>query len=234
MDSQALGAWSVPADAASLQDGKYTVQARLQPNTSYYCRAYVLTEDSITLYGDIRQLRTTADLPAVDLGLSVKWAPVNLGGTYEYDTRGWFIHPSSDDAPADQLPDIAAYPFIQTTTWPEDWRMPDEAEFQELMDRCTWEWQEGDPVNWSINPDSENRNGYKVTGPNGNSIFLPANGSGDGGMVPLNAGTVGCYWTRTASDKHAGCYNYFKMTATDRKISFGPVSDQYSIRPVKK
>ena len=234
MDSQALGAWCVPADAASLQDGKYTVQARLQPNTSYYCRAYVLTEDSITLYSDIRQLRTTADIPAVDLGLSVKWAPVNLGGTYEYDTRGWFIHPSNDDATAGQLPGIAAYPFIQTTTWPEDWRMPDEAEFQELMDRCTWEWQEGDPVNWSISPDSENRNGYKVTGPNGNSIFLPANGSGDGGMVPLNAGTVGCYWTRTASDKHAGCYNYFKMTATDRKISFGPVSDQYSIRPVKK
>lgn len=47
----------------------------------------------------------------------------------------------------------------------EDWRMPTKAECQELVDCCTWEWT-------SVN----GNNGYKVIGPNGNYIFLPAAG----------------------------------------------------------
>ena len=46
-----------------------------------------------------------------------------------------------------------------------NWRMPTLNEQEELMTQCLWFWT------------SENeRNGYRVTGPNGNSIFLPAAG----------------------------------------------------------
>lgn len=41
--------------------------------------------------------------------------------------------------------------------------MPTSAEMEELVDNCRWEW--------IIDPDGKYR---KVTGPNGNSIFLPA------------------------------------------------------------
>ena len=43
--------------------------------------------------------------------------------------------------------------------------MPTKKEFEELLNKCDWEWTSQD-----------GRNGYKVTDPNGNSIFLPATG----------------------------------------------------------
>ena len=238
MDNRAAGAWLVPADSTSLQNGEYMMQMMLQTNTPYFYRAYAVTEDGATLYGDIKQLHTSADIPAVDLGLSVKWAPINLGATYEYDCPDWYVHPTKYGYPASQLPAILSgawhYSYFNQNTWPEEWQMPTEAEFQELIDKCTWEWQEGDSIDWSSNPNPENRNGYKVTGPNGNSIFLPANGIGNGSYAPSQAGIVGFYWTQAPNEKHAGCYNFFKFTATDKKFSFGPSTSQYSIRPVKK
>ena len=45
--------------------------------------------------------------------------------------------------------------------WGGNWTMPSTEQFQELIDNCTWEFT---------------GSGYKVTGPNGNSIFLPAAG----------------------------------------------------------
>ena len=48
------------------------------------------------------------------------------------------------------------------------WRMPTDAEWEELM-KCTWDWTVQNGVS-----------GRLVTGPNGNSIFLPAAGSRTG------------------------------------------------------
>lgn len=115
----------------------------------------------------------------VDLGLSVKWATCNIGaqrpnqyGDYfawgetstkdyydddnysiqeRYNTKGVSILDSSDDA---------AY-----ILWGEDWRIPTKEEIQELKQKCRWQWT-------TLN----NTYGYKVTGPNGNSIFLPTAG----------------------------------------------------------
>lgn len=47
--------------------------------------------------------------------------------------------------------------------WGEGWRTPSPADWQELFDQCTWEHIDGYDGFW----------GKKVTGPNGNSIFLP-------------------------------------------------------------
>jgi hypothetical protein len=46
-----------------------------------------------------------------------------------------------------------------------DWRMPTDAEWTELREKCTWTWTSWNGVN-----------GREVTGPNGKSIFLPAAG----------------------------------------------------------
>lgn len=60
--------------------------------------------------------------------------------------------------------------------------MPTKAEMQELEDNCTWEWtiQGGN-------------NGYRVTGTNGNSIFMPAAGFYYNGSL-YDAGFDGYYW----------------------------------------
>lgn len=67
----------------------------------------------------------------------------------------------------------------------EGWRIPTIEEYNELIDKCTWEW--------SI----ENGHfGYKIIGKNGNSIFLPCAGYKEGNFRK-GAGRIGKYWSST-------------------------------------
>lgn len=63
------------------------------------------------------------------------------------------------------------------------WRMPTGEECQELLDKCKSEWTKLNGVN-----------GINFTGPNGNSIFLPASGYRTGTGIYL-AGLYGYYWS---------------------------------------
>ena len=62
-----------------------------------------------------------------------------------------------------------------------DWRMPTLTELQELVEGCTWDWK-------SIN----GVKGFVVTGPSGNSIFLPA-----AGCSGYDVNLFGNYWSST-------------------------------------
>ena len=75
--------------------------------------------------------------------------------------------------------DDAAY-----VNWGSSWRMPYKAEIDELIENCTWEWTQLNGVN-----------GRLFTGPNGNTLFLPAAGCRHDST--LTSGIVGDYWTRT-------------------------------------
>ena len=59
-----------------------------------------------------------------------------------------------------------------TVNWGGAWRMPRGTEFNELYDKCTL-----------ILTIQNGVNGYKVTGPNGNSIFLPIAGFSYGSII---------------------------------------------------
>lgn len=72
--------------------------------------------------------------------------------------------------------------------WGGSWRMPTKAELEELKKNCRWEWTIQNGVN-----------GCKVTGPNGNSIFLPAAGD-RGGTSLYDDGDYGYYWSSTPGD----------------------------------
>ena len=68
-------------------------------------------------------------------------------------------------------------------------KLPTKEQWEELKNKCRWEWTTQNGVN-----------GYKVTGPNGNSIFLPA------------AGTMRSarpYWSATEHDSSSAYYLYF-------------------------
>ena len=67
--------------------------------------------------------------------------------------------------------------------WGSSWRLPTDSECQELVDKCTWTWTT-----------QGGHEGYKVTGRNGNSIFLPAAGWRNGSSLD-NAGEYGRYWS---------------------------------------
>ena len=67
-----------------------------------------------------------------------------------------------------------------------DWRMPTKAECQELIDNTTNEW--------ITDYNDTGVSGRKFTASNGNSIFIPAAGSCDGGSVS-NVGYRGNVWS---------------------------------------
>lgn len=81
--------------------------------------------------------------------------------------------------------------------WHGDWRMPTEAEWIELINKCTWKWTEKNGVY-----------GRQVSG-NGNSIFLPSAGSRNG--TYLSTGGFGYYWSSSlqSNDSRGACLLVF-------------------------
>ena len=82
--------------------------------------------------------------------------------------------------------------------WGTNWHTPTRGQMEELIDKCTWEWTQ-----------VTGTHGYRVTGPNGNSIFLPAGGyrEGESRRWLENAGW---YWTKTREDSLFGM-RYFSL-----------------------
>ena len=114
----------------------------------------------------------------VDLGLSVLWATCNVGASNPSDNGSYFAWGETNPKTSyteyncttwdKYIGDIAGNPSHDAarTNWGSPWRMPTKAEIDELVEKCEWQWM-------TMN----GHNGYKVTGPNGYSIFLPATGS---------------------------------------------------------
>ena len=187
----------------------------LSPNTTYYYRAYVVADDGEYNYGEVF-LFTTGPITigdAIDLGLSVKWASCNVGagspedyGDYfawgETTTKSSFTKGNSitHGLSVSELESLgiigtdgnltAAYDAA-TTNWGSPWRMPTLGEVKELINNCTWSWITMNGVNGSL-----------VTGPNGNSIFLPAAGRRRGTEVS-SRGSLGLYWSGTLSEGYS-------------------------------
>ena len=83
--------------------------------------------------------------------------------------------------------DISGHPTYDpaAAVWGADWRLPNKKEMDELIKKCKWIWTEQNGVD-----------GFKITGPNGNSIFLPAAGYRQWAKTHVNE-AYGYYWTST-------------------------------------
>lgn len=152
----------------------------------------------------------------VDLGLSVKWATCNVGankpeeyGDYfawgEIETKTSFVENNCTTF-RKQMSDISGNPQydVARKKWGVTWRMPTKAEMEELTNRCTWQWTKRNGVN-----------GYKVIGPNGNHIFLPAAGTSRWSCF---IDGIGGYWSSTPYDNYdltRAYYLYFGNGSVD-------------------
>lgn len=148
---------------------------------------------------------TTAKEDAIDLGLSVKWASRNMGASSPYDFGYYFSW--GETAPysygTDKYHGLDGYQYydienerfidigndiretvydVAYTVYGNKWRLPSTNDFEELINKCKWTWMT-----------SHGANGYLVTGPNGNSIFLPVAGFYNGRFLQ-NDGENGYYW----------------------------------------
>ena len=113
--------------------------------------------------------------------------------------------------------DDAAY-----VNWGVSWRMPTKEQCIELSDYCTWTWTELNGVN-----------GQLITGPNGNTMFLPAAGERYNDKVG-DLGSFGQFWSRTLYSDADYAANILYLNSNQLSGVFG--NDRYmgfSIRPVR-
>lgn len=142
----------------------------------------------------VKEQREHAFPNAVDIGLSVKWASFNLGAYKPADVGGlfyWADNQASTNGNTQYtkdkvgvIGDISGYDKYDAATHMlgENWRLPTDEECKELLNSCKWETKVIDGIE-----------GRLVTGPNGNSIFLPFNK-----MKGISGKYVsGHYWTST-------------------------------------
>ena len=166
---------------------------------------------------------------AVDLGLSVKWATCNIGATnpeeygnyyawgevetkeeyswssYTYcvdtfnkHTKYCSLSSYGNEGFTDNRVVLDSTDDAAMVNWGETWRMPSNEEFIELKEKCTWVWTSQNGVS-----------GYKITGANGNSIFLPAGGYSINDETH-RAGTHGYYWANSLDvDGPSRAYGFF-------------------------
>ena len=171
--------------------------------------------------GEEVELRQDNSYDYVDLGLpsGTLWAVCNVGATLPEEYGSYFTwgetepkevydektYKYNDDENyltkynlqsyeghngfVDNLSILLPEDDAATANWGAEWRTPTKEEWEELIENTTHAWTDQNEVG-----------GRLFTGPNGNSIFLPAGGyqrcNDEGEYEGLNWCFVnGCYWT---------------------------------------
>ena len=188
---------------------------------------------------------------AIDLGLSVKWASCNVGATAPEEYGGYYAWGETEEksdygwdtykycngsgnsmtkycihssyGTVDNITTLEPNDDVATVKWGGSWRMPTLSEQQELHNNCTWTWTTLNCVNW-----------YRVTGPTGNSIFLPAAGYRYGTEV-IYQGSDGYYWSSSlySSDSGSACSLGFGSHGYDWYSGYGRFNGR-TVRPVSE
>ena len=183
----------------------------------YYFQAY--TDDGYCYnLGDIQQIKFfNDDIPAepIDLGLpsGTLWASYNVGATAQEEYGGYFAWGELEEK---DVFNESNYQFCQNgiyknigddiggteydvahARWGDKWMMPNKRMMQELYENCTTKWTTSNGVY-----------GMEFTGPNGNTLFLPAAGYQKEDKQ-LQQGVWGDYWASTISE--ANTYSAYEL-----------------------
>ena len=226
----------------------------LLDETKYYVRAYAINRYGKVLYGEEKSFTTNRATyenghEYIDLGLSVKWATMNVGAskaedygnyyawgetstksTYSWSTYKWCngsystltkYNTSSSYGTVDNKTQLDFSDDAARANWGGAWRMPTEAEWTELREQCTWTWTTQNGVN-----------GYKVTSKkvsySKNSIFLPAAGYHDGSSL----GKEGFYWSSSLyTDYPSYAWNVHFNSSNVRRYYYNRYYG-FTVRPV--
>lgn len=146
-----------------------------------------------------------ADSPE-DYGAYFAWGETKAKSRYDRSTYKWYDSSEdltkyctdsdygfTDGKKALEVSDDAA-----TAYWGDRWCMPTSRQIKELLDNCSWIWTTRNGIS-----------GYKVMGPNSNSIFLPAAGVRDYGNL-WRAGSDLYYWSNSLyEDEQDNAYSLY-------------------------
>ena len=197
----------------------------------------------VELFEEDTPISTPDGVEAIDLGLPSRsiWASCNVGATkpesigdyyawgmteedeqYDWST---YIHCNGSAASCHYLgQSISGTEYdVANTTWGKDWQIPTLVQLYELHHVCSYEWTTLNGVK-----------GGKFTGPNGNSIFLPAAGYYDGNDL-INYGSHGYYIAGTQGSRYNGmCFVLSFYDGYAHWSNNNSRCNGFSVRPVTK
>ncbi len=119
--------------------------------------------------------------------ITYKWGYYDNKGNWQWTKYyfSYYDHSSQSTITGDNKTKLDPADDAARANWGSGARMPSMEQIQELRDKCSWQWTQRNGVY-----------GQQGTGPNGNTIFLPA--AGDRWSESLYyAGSSGYYWSRT-------------------------------------
>lgn len=203
-----------------------------------------------TFYGVIDVIRHSAgggtEIQAIDLGLSIKWGSQNIGSefperigslfawgetasrenfsedNYALSKDGKYLKYCLENqyGQVDGLSILKSEDDAATKILGKGWRMPTVEEFKELAENCEWKY---------VTDYSRKIFGFVVTGPSGNSIFIPC--QYDWGRL----------WSSSIGNSFLGSTPWgrvleFREETQRAKMSISNCSRDYGlpIRPVKE
>ena len=103
--------------------------------------------------------------------------------------------------------------------------MPTRYEMEELEEECEWEW---------IEAEANGVSGCRVTGPNGNHIFLPAPGDRYGSSL-YHEGSYGYYWSSAPGDNDYDSSAYgLRFDGGGEYVNYDSRSYGQTVRPVSE
>ena len=187
---------------------------------------------------------------SVDLGLSVFWAKCNIGASkteefgdsyawgetetktsYSMSNYKWWnessktltkYNTSSSNGTVDNKMILDEADDVAHVRLGGTWRMPTDAELEELKNSCTWTW-----INYN------GVNGYLVTSDmSSKSIFLPAAGYWRDSLLSL--GNSGCYWSSSINKDHPSYAWSLVFAKSGVGFNWENRMYGYSVRPVSK
>jgi len=167
----------------------------------------------------------------VDLGLpsGTRWATCNVGASSPEEYGDYFAW-GETATKSTYIKDNSTYSGNPTTlpsnvdaataNWGKGWRMPTDEDFDELLINCPTKWTTQNGID-----------GMKFTGPNGNSIFLPA--AGELYVRGLDyAGSYGNYWSSSLCTVRTGNAWYLFFDSGGCNINFYGRGYGFTVRPV--
>ena len=214
--------WNTKADGSGISYSD-SQQLMISKNITLYAQ-WILAEENGHIY--------------VDLGLSVKWAACNIGAESPEEFGEYFAWGETEPYDPNRKYKFSGedrqYTKYNTTdnklvldeeddaaivNWGGSWRMPNEADWEELYENCDCSWI-------ILNGVACNQVTSKI---NGNSIFLPAAGYNLRGSI-LDIGNYGFYWlnyldpnygpgsARYMGVHNSGIYNSINSRGVGRSI----------------
>lgn len=191
----------------------------------------------------IKKKADVSSIVAVDLGLSVKWANMNLNAdfpddkgdlfswgstlagdtfgqeSYKFYKNGKFIKYCVEDTygTVDGRSKLIPQDDAATSILGQGWAIPTEEEWKELIEKCEWKFE----CNYG-----NSASGFKITGPSGNHIFIPTTE-----YSPIKL------WSADLGKSFLGCTPFARIIIINSsKVEISNISRYMGlpIRPVKR